>query len=87
MRAQLIQLSGDDSFDLVSWRIYATFEESREKESTSPGIQAYAENIVEILADETGEMVDVEQVIGAHPKVSQAPTGEAGSSLSHEECR
>ena len=84
MGAQLIQLSGDDWLDLVIWRSCDDFEASRDKGVNLPGIGAYAENIAEILADEQGEMLDV-QVIGAHPWALETPAGEAASLLSREE--
>ena len=85
MGAHLIQFGGDAWLDLVIWRSCDDFEASRAKGVNLPGIAAYAENIAEILADEQGEILDVEQVIGPHPWLSEAPVGEAGSSLSREE--
>ena len=85
MGAHLIQFGGDAWLDLVIWRSCDDFEESRAKGVNLPGIEAYAENIAEILADEQGEMIDFEPLIGAHPWVSEAPARVGALMLSSEE--
>jgi len=82
--AQLIEFSGDDWLDLVIWRSCEDFDESREEGVNLPGIQAYAENIAEILADEQGDMFDAERLIGVHPPVTESPARAPASPLSRE---
>jgi hypothetical protein len=66
MGAQVVGLSGDAWLDLIVWRSCGAFEASRAKGVNLPGIQAYAENIAGILADEQGERLDVESLNGVH---------------------